>query len=658
MANATYLIDHWSYSSLKEFTNNRYGWVLSYVLKTHEFKTSVAGLVGQAAHKAAEAINKGKSVDEGITEGLTFLTNYPDKKIKWGKTGSREKAISVYTFAINAYLAEAPKPYEILLVEEPITEFLKPIPEFFSLENANFALPLKAIPDLVKRNSAGEIEIDDLKFVGSSKSESDDAGDESGSKEDPARILQGICLFHVVYAKFNERPKRINFIETKTSKNKDGSPQVKITSIEFDDPALLAHFSAFYRLYDACTNELAREDALFIPNFSDMFNGSETYQLFVGEVAGMDRPKAVIHKTEEADIKEYNYVPSASNLADNAHVTDEEKIRMKLQEFGIPVAMRETFSGPSVVKYTLKPSRAKRMAEFTKLDKDIAIALSASSVRIEAPIMGTDLVGIEVPNKNRMFVKGTDEMLSTIASHGKLMIPMGVDVYGKTVTKDLAEAPHMLVAGTTGSGKSVFINVVIQSLMAQHTPEELRFVLIDPKRVELSGYKGDPHLLENPIYEIDSATTTLVWLTEEMEERYRILEAIGARNIEEYNSKAITMPRIVVVVDEFADLMLQTKAKKSRFEPNMAENSIVRLAQKARAVGIHVVLGTQRPSTDVVTGLIKANFPTRVAFATAQEVDSRVILDRAGAETLLGKGDMLFMDPASRDLARLQSFYV
>lgn len=646
MANATYLIDHWSYSSLKAYTSNRYGWLLSYVLKTTQFQSGVSGIVGKAAHKALEAIYKGASVEDGIRAGLSYLENVKDSEVKWGKTGSREKAIATYSFAVNAFLSEMEAPKQILLVEEPLTAFVKPITEFSELEGAWFALPLKCVPDRVQRNEAGEIEIDDWKFVTSFSDE---------EEEKPARILQAICSFHTVWDKLGERPKRMRYFETKTSQNKDGSPQVQKSVIEFDDPELLSHFSAFYTIYDACTREIAREDALFIPNFNDMFNGDETYKLFVGQTVGVDRPKAVMHKIADAEIKERNYIPSASDNTDNKFVSDEEKIRMKLQEFGIAVEMRETFTGPSIVKYTFKPSRARRMAEFAKLNKDLAIALKASSVRIEAPIMGTDLVGVEVPNQNRTFVK-----METVdeSANGSLVLPIGMDVYNNIVLKDLAEAPHMLVAGTTGSGKSVFINVMIQALMKQNTPEHLRLVLIDPKRVELSGYKDAPHLLSKPIYEIPEAIKTLLWLTDEMEERYRTLERVGARNIEEYNASNVTMPRIVVVVDEFADLMLQTKATKMKGEPNMAEVCIVRLAQKARAIGIHVILGTQRPSVDVVTGLIKANFPTRVAFATTQEVDSRIILDREGAETLLGKGDMLFLDPARRDLVRLQSFYV
>lgn len=644
--NAEYLIDHWSYSSLRSYTSNRFGWLNTYVLKTTVFKSSVSGLVGKAAHKAIEAIYKGASIQEGVGVGLSYIENIPDSEVKWGKTGSREKAGATYTFAINAFLSEIEKPKEILAVEEPITAFIKPITPFPDMERAWFALPLKCVPDLVQRNEAGEIEIKDWKFVSAF---SDD------EEERPARILQAICSYHAVSEKFGTKPKRMCFHECKVSANKDGSPQMRTYVIDFDDPELLNHFAAFYTVYDGCTREIAREDALFIPNFNDIFDGDETYKLFVGQTVGIERPKAVMHKVEDKEIKEYNYVESVADRVDNQFLTDEERIRLKLQEFGIAVEMRETFTGPNIIKYTFKPSRSRRMAEFAKLDKDLAIALKATSVRIEAPIMGTDLVGVEVPNPNRTFVKFEQ---AAEEPTGTLNVPMGMDVYGNIVTKNLAEAPHMLVAGTTGSGKSVFINVLIRALIAQNTAEQMRLVLIDPKRVELSGYKDDPHLMAKPIYEVDDAIETLIWLTEEMERRYEALERIGARNIEEYNAVVPSMPRIVVVVDEFADLILQTKAKKAKGERNQAEDAIVRLAQKARAVGIHVVLGTQRPSVDVVTGIIKANFPTRVAFATVQEVDSRTILDTEGAEALLGKGDMLMLDPARRDLVRLQSFYV
>lgn len=641
--NVNYLIDQWSFSSMRDYLNNRYKFLMTWVLKTWKFKMGPSGHVGKAGHKALEHLLKGASVDQAIGMGLSYINNLKDEDVKWGKTGSREKMIEQYTFAINAFISEMPK-LDTVAVEESLTEFIKPIPGIMGSDEFDFPIPAKCVIDHIERLPNGKIKLNDWKFVSKFT---------EPEEEKPLFIFQAMFGFHTARAKYGVDPVSFTFHECKVTQNKDGSPQMQQWSIDFTDPQYAPWFAVFYRVYDACSREISREDAIFLPNIADMMDGEETLKLFAGETVGMDRPTIIKHKTEHVEPKEFNYVPSVADKTENKTISEEEKIRLKLQEFGIAVEMRETFIGHSVIKYTMKPSRAKRMSDFAKMDKDIAIALKAKSVRIEAPIMGTDLVGIEVPNPLRTFIQ-----MPAVEATGKLIIPVGVDVYGKTIEKDLADAPHLLVAGATGAGKSVFLNVLIESLLAQNTPEQMKLVLIDPKRVELSAFKSKPHLLAPPIYEVEDAIKTLLWLTDEMEERYRTLEAVGCRNIDEYNSKTAGMAKIVVVIDEFADLMLQTKQNKVKGVPNMAEVAIVRLAQKARAVGIHVVLGTQRPSVDVVTGLIKANFPTRIAFATAQEIDSRIILDQSGAETLLGKGDMLFLDPAQRDLVRLQSFYV
>lgn len=670
--NTTYLIDHFSYSSLSCFCNNRYKFLLTYVLKTFSFKSGPSALVGKAFHIAVERILKGMPTEDSIEFGLQHIATVPDSQVKWGKTGSREVAMKTYTQTINAFLAEYPDMGDTIMVEEALTEFIKPIPEFSNLAGASFGIPLKCVPDHVTDRNQ-DLEIDDWKTVISFS---------DPEIEKPKFIMQALCNFHPVWVKTGRRPKRMNFWEVKTGTNKDGSPQVRKITYEFDSPEMLTYFSVFYRIYDACSVEVSKEDVLFIPNFSDMFDGEETFKMFAGETVGIDRPKAVAHKIAEATIQDRNYTPSAPDAVDNKFVPEEEKIRMKLQEFGIAVEMNETLQGLNVTRYTMKPSRGVRMKQFEAHAKDIALALKAQTVRIEAPIPGTNLVGIEVPAAERRFVNIPEDMVRLTDEAGKLIIPLGVDVYGKIQTMDLAEAPHMLVAGATGSGKSVFLNVLIHSLIQQNPVQGLKFVLIDPKRVELAAWKNSEYLLAKPIYEIDEAMKTLSWLVEEMEYRYEKLEKGGFRNIDERNNAIPDrMEKIVVVVDEFGDLILQSKQKKSAKgrkskkteiisrgkkvtikendgEELGAEDLIVRLAQKARAVGIHLVLGTQRPSVNVVTGLIKANVPMRVAFSTVSEIDSRIILDQSGAEALLGKGDMLVMAPGVRGLTRLQGFNI
>lgn len=676
MANETYLIDHLSYSAFSAFLGNRYKFFLQYVLKTYKWKSSVAALVGKAGHMAIEAHYKGASIDAAIAHGLNYITAIPDEEVKWGKTGSREDAIQTYTQAINAFFAEMPGPDQLgetVFVEEQITELMTAVPELTAGENYEFAIPIKAVADHVGKLPNGDIVGNDWKFV---KSYTDPEAEKA------TRLMQALFNFHAIRARLGKDPIRYTYWECKTSKNKDGAPQVQAWTVDFEQMKREQpeYFATFYRLYDAVTKELCRDDVQFLPNIADQWDGDETFALFTGETFGIDRPVAVARKTAEAqEWKPKNYVESPVNSADNINVTDEEKVRMKLGEFGLAVSMQETRHGLNVTQYTMKPSRGVRMSQFEAHANDIALALKAETVRIEAPIPGTDTVGIEVPAKDRRFV---DLDADVIATADGTRLPIGVDVTGATFALDLTEAPHLLVAGATGSGKSVFLNAIIKTLSEVNTPEALQFVLIDPKRVELAQFRDIPHLLCPPIYEVEEARKALRWLCNEMEERYMLLEDFGARNLREYNANAPeSLPVIVVVIDEFADLVLQSKSaamSKSRKRKKVvtkrkgkviteveieglndpAEDLIVRLAQKARAIGIHLVLGTQRPSVDVVTGLLKANFPTRVAFATASEVDSRVILDQTGAETLLGKGDMLVMAPGVRGLKRLQGFNV
>jgi S-DNA-T family DNA segregation ATPase FtsK/SpoIIIE len=421
---------------------------------------------------------------------------------------------------------------------------------------------------------------------------------------------------------------------------------------------------------------------------------------YTQNLIGVDTPVAIPKKKEEVQFVEKQYVPSAVDKVENRDLSPAEKIKAKLLEFGIPVEMLESYSNSSVTMYTMRPSRGVRMKSIEAHSKDIALALEARSIRVQAPIMGTNKVGVEVPNKNRSAVNYEPNMMA----QGTMELPIGIDVYGNSVTKDLRDMPHLLVAGSTGSGKSVMLNVILRSLIDQMSPEDMKLVLIDPKRVELSGFKDAPHLMSKVIHEYPQAVKALKWLVDEMEDRYTILESAGVRNIADYaNSGA--MPYIVCVIDEFADLMLTNEnALKSKKAPAYSaknkpelfslcqargievtgeeskgtlvamlemqdsedimnavdadvEQLIVRLAQMARAVGIHLVIATQRPSVDVITGLIKANMPTRIAFSVNTKIESNIILDRQGAEELVGKGDLLFLDPAVKELQRLQGLF-
>jgi S-DNA-T family DNA segregation ATPase FtsK/SpoIIIE len=332
-------------------------------------------------------------------------------------------------------------------------------------------------------------------------------------------------------------------------------------------------------------------------------------------------------------------------------------IESTLSTFGVQARVIGVNSGPAVTQYELQPAAGVAVKRIVALQNDLSLALAAAPLRIEAPIPGKSAVGIEVPNKAAQLVSFREVVESTSFRNGShaLGLALGNDVAGQPIIADLARMPHLLIAGATGQGKSVCINALVSSLLLQYTPRELRLVIIDPKRVELQGYNELPHLATPVIVESHQAASALRWATVEMERRYKLLAGEGVRNIGGYNEKALAqaaraMPYIVIVIDELADLMMVAAGE--------VEEVICRIAQLARAVGIHLVIATQRPSTDIITGLIKANIPSRIAFAVGSQVDSRVILDSAGAEKLLGRGDMLYLPVDAGKATRIQGAFV
>ncbi|MDD3144654.1 MAG: DNA translocase FtsK [Candidatus Gracilibacteria bacterium] len=334
----------------------------------------------------------------------------------------------------------------------------------------------------------------------------------------------------------------------------------------------------------------------------------------------------------------------------------EIEIEEKLLQFKIEVTMEGYKIGPTVIQYRLKPKDGVKLQKIENLKKDLALALHAKSIRIQAPIPGLGVVGIEVPNPKRESVYLKEVLSSAEFNNKKLELPIaiGKDVSGNMVVGDLADMPHLLVAGQTKSGKSVGMNGFIVSMLYKFSPSELKFIMIDPKRVELSVYNGIPHLLTPVITNPDKALNALKWSVAEMLRRYDLATKVNAKNLIEYNAKVKRdekLPYIVIVVDELADLMMSGNKKE-------VEASIARIAQMARAVGIHLIVATQRPSVDVITGLIKANVPSRIAFTVASQIDSRTVIDKAGAEDLLGKGDMLYAPTGSIAPERVQGVLV
>ncbi|MFH1759331.1 MAG: DNA translocase FtsK [Patescibacteria group bacterium] len=392
-------------------------------------------------------------------------------------------------------------------------------------------------------------------------------------------------------------------------------------------------------------NSDKKEDALETAAEKTLASESEKESL----LEKIKRPKLCNYQPPPLSLLKSNIEkPSAGDLRANANI-----IKRTLDSFNIPVEMSEVNIGPKVTRYSLKPAEGIKLARITALNSDLALALAAHPLRIEAPIPGKSLVGIEVPNKTAAMVRlGSLMSYPEFTKTGPVSFVLGRDVSGNPIAAHIDKMPHLLVCGSTGSGKSILIHSLLISLLYKNSPETLKLVLIDPKRVELSIYNEIPHLIAPVVTEGKKAVNVFRWAIQEMERRYDILLKAGARDIARYNSnaKGEQLPYLLLVVDELADLMSSYGRE--------VETAIVRLAQMARATGIHLVLATQRPSVEVITGLIKANITSRVALQVASQVDSRTILDMGGAEKLLGGGDMLFISSEFSKPKRIQGAFI
>jgi len=395
--------------------------------------------------------------------------------------------------------------------------------------------------------------------------------------------------------------------------------------------------------YTTASNKAAKSQA------GKPTNGEPLAEKLVSNVPGEDK----VWKYPSLDILS----DVTSGKADRGDIKGNAAIIEKtLDSFGITARVVEVNMGPAVTQYAIEVALGTKLSKITALERDLALALAAptGTIRIEAPIPGRSLVGIELPNKSPELVplKKMMESDSMKSNKSKLAVSLGLDVSGKPIVADIGRTPHVLIAGQTGSGKSVCVNAFLGSLLFRSSPSEVKLILVDPKRVELTSYNGIPHLLTPVIVEPDKVLSALRWILSEMDRRYKLFAQAGARNIDAYNENSgfQALPYIVLFIDELADIML--------FSPVEVEDAITRIAQMSRATGIHMVLATQRPSVDVITGLIKANIPCRIAFAVASQVDSRVILDTQGAEKLLGRGDMLYLPPEQAKPVRIQGAFV
>lgn len=694
-----------NYSSLTQLLRNPLIFKVKNILGVYTGKKGVSSMIGSAGHEALKTYYGGnpnmpipnepiEARGIAISEGLKYLDGYFDAGIRYGKTGSREKMIAGYTQAMQVYFDNEPEYHEILYCEEKMTGILK------TTDGQELPLPASFVPDLVHKRKDGGVEIIDIKFVTSFTELEDEDG---MPNEDYIKIVQAMFGVHVLKAAKGVKVDRVIFREVKRTINKEGGPQIRDYAVPADhEPYRII----FYNLYKECVKFLQNPEAIFLPNLSDPFDGQEAGLLYAQGLISADMSDVeIMHRVRDVAFTTKKFVPSQLERADYETLLPEERVRVKLAEFGILVDPQETKKSAAMTQYRFKVSRGTSMAKFAKYKNDIIQALAVKGeIRILTPIPGTSLVGIEVENDIKTSTKLTAEHLRP----GTLDLPIGVDVNGEVVRVPLDAMPHLLVAGATGSGKSVLIHNFITALTKQMMPEDMELLLIDPKRVELAHFARKPHLHgRKVIYEYEHAVVALLGLVDEMEERYRILEKAGKRDIAEFNASkrnpALKMRYIVTVVDEFADFILRAKSKAGKRKPAYLAKSrgwlmaeiekrgkryiegstkaemaevleaddahnplmrddadvellMVRLAQMARATGIHLIVATQRPSVDVITGLIKANFPTRIALTTASATDSNVILGKPGAEKLSGKGDMLFLHPALKGEMRLQGF--
>lgn len=452
----------------------------------------------------------------------------------------------------------------------------------------------------------------------------------------------------------------------KEEKNSDLNSQEEIKPIDKEETPSMDNLEIVREVPSEATSEVTSEVPVYQEELEKKFSQKTK------DIENEPEASIVIEPKQEKNPQPYSFPPLnllARPKGENKGIPDVElkqtaaKLKSTLESFGVKVEMKNVSCGPTVTRYELQPAQGVKVSKITSLADDIKLSLAASDIRIEAPIPGKAAVGIEVPNK-----ENTAVMLRTLLESEEfkkypsdIAFAVGKDIGGKTVVTDIAKMPHLLIAGATGSGKSVCINTLIMSILYKASPEDVKLIMVDPKVVELSVYNGIPHLLIPVVTDPKKASGALNWAVMEMTERYKKFADLGVRDMKGYNAKVASienntdekyqkMPQIVIIVDELADLMMVA--------PGEVEDAICRLAQMARAAGIHLIIATQRPSVNVITGLIKANVPSRIAFSVSSAIDSRTILDGSGAEKLLGKGDMLFFPSGYPKPVRVQGAFV
>lgn len=635
-------LGHYSYSTFVKFSTNPILFKINYINgDTIDTTRNISGVVGQSFHRAMEvyygAIADGNPdpVQQGLEAGLEFLHEYEECFIEFSSTvPNKQKAQERFAFAYTSYVTDKKKDQETLVSCEELLE--ERINVEWRGEQLNLPVMLKGYCDKIVRDAEGKLKVKDYKVVHAFS---------DPEKIDGAKILQAIQYYLLVYAKYGEAPYSMTFEEVKASKNRDLTPQVREYEMIYAENEQF--FDFYFRMYDDMTRAINGE-AVFVPNIYTMFDNEVSMVAYINRLDVSEEAAAMMKKLRVKTITdllkkkievagsmrkflqaaERKFVSAAAIKYEN--MTTEEKIKTKFMEHGMLIQFEDKIEGHSVTLYRFNPSIGLKMSKLLGYVADIEQVVGVSGVRVLAPIPDTTLIGFEVPKEHRTFP-------GYRPSQQGFNLAMGVDVYGETYHFDITKAPHLLIAGATGSGKSVFLNSIIGQLK---TLPGVDLYLFDPKRVELSQFEQDAKLY---LDDHETIALALAELVGEMDARYKQMKSLGVRSIDGTN-----IPRIFVVIDEFGDLTIGSS------HGNMILKSITLLSQKARAAGIHLIVATQRPSADIIDGVIKANFPTKVAFRMAKEVDSRVLLDESGAEKLLGRGDMIFSsDEGSK---RLQGF--
>lgn len=673
-------VDYFSASSLIKFSTNALMFKIRYINHDNiESANGTPAVNGKAFHRAMEfyynAIKDKKKdpVKIGLEAGMEYLEGYDEQFIDFSKAvPNKQKMQEIYSFTISSYLKD--KKHEKVEVIETEKEIHEKIEVKHNGQTLILPIPLRGFIDKVIRHKAGKgkgrISVVDYKTCKSFS---------NPEKIDGAKIIQAIQYYFLGYAEYGEPPYSMIYEEVKSSKNSGknlGQPQLKEYEIVYEENEQF--FDFYFRFYSDVIRAINGE-AVFVPNINDFYDNEIA---IIAYIHRLDEPEERARQMKKLKVdnitdllkKKIQHAGNIRKLLKTAEaqfstakkinykdMKIEDKIRAKLMEHGMLLDFVNKILGNSVDLYQYEPTIGLKMSKLKGYTADIEQVVGTSKVRVLAPIPDTSLVGFEVPRKTRNFID-----YNPVADGFNLA--MGINFLGEEHRFDFRKAPHMLIAGATGSGKSVFLNSIINQLSKN---KDIDLYLFDPKLVELGQFKG---VAKQYYTETEDVYLALDDLVEKMNKRYKLFSEAGARNIEEYSG---AMRYKVIVIDEFGDLVLsgsvheekvktgekyksgqrkgedKTKIEKIDFSKEISRNVLI-LAQKARACGIHLIIATQRPSVDIITGNIKANFPTKVAFRMAKETDSRVLLDEAGAEKLLGKGDMLFSSDDGID--RLQGF--